>query len=608
MGMPELPWDKLFETMFLLFLDNPHAKELALKPACENLLGMPPEERDAVGDWLFEHESELHAYGLLPSDVSLSRDKKAKPSKSGWPQYFSAWVCLAPGDIAGKYANGDTIRTGKLFDKLMPEIKKRKMMEAYDRERKLIPILIEIERQGIRVDLQRLEHDVQMYDQCMIDSEKWLRKKMKVGADFNINADQQVVRAMADAGLIDLDRLGATPKSKPEKITYKSDADSIANAVIDKVFAGVLKYRNQLTTCLNTFMKPWLKVAQKSGGLIFTHWNQIRSEKAGARTGRFSSSPNFQNIPTMFKHIFKHTALRAADACEEKDEQVKLLALAKTLPALPKGMPLTDLPLCRSYIIPYLPGHLLVDRDFSQQEPRIFAHFEDGPLTAAYNENPWLDLHDHASDEIFKLLGKRFPRKKTKIINLGLLYGKGIKLLASEIDDTEDVAKELKNAVLKIFPGLAEMNKTMKERARNNLPIRTWGGREYYCEPPKMVDGRMMTFDYKLINVVVQGSAADYTKEALIEYWETKEIETYFLIMVHDEFLSSTPQRMAIHAMNTMRDAMDSTTRLDVPMLSEGTVSNGNWAAMTNWDKKGVVVYDKEKDSCCIFGRSSSRM
>jgi DNA polymerase-1 len=310
----------------------------------------------------------------------------------------------------------------------------------------------------------------------------------------------------------------------------------------------------------------------------------------------------------MFKHIFKHTALRAADACEEKDEQVKLLALAKTLPALPKGMPLTDLPLCRSYIIPYLPGHLLVDRDFSQQEPRIFAHFEDGPLTAAYNENPWLDLHDHASDEIFKLLGKRFPRKKTKIINLGLLYGKGIKLLASEIDDTEDVAKELKNAVLKIFPGLAEMNKTMKERARNNLPIRTWGGREYYCEPPKMVDGRMMTFDYKLINVVVQGSAADYTKEALIEYWETKEIETYFLIMVHDEFLSSTPQRMAIHAMNTMRDAMDSTTRLDVPMLSEGTVSNGNWAAMTNWDKKGVVVYDKEKDSCCIFGRSSSRM
>lgn len=576
-GLPMLPWQRMDETMFLLFLDNPHAKELALKPACENLLGMPPEERDAVGDWLFKHESELHAYGLLPLDVNLSRDKKAKLSKSGWPQYFAAWVCLAPGDIAGKYANGDTVRTGKLFDKLMPEIKKRRMMEAYDRERKLIPILIAIERQGIRVDLQRLEHDVKMYDQCMIDSEKWLRKKMGVGADFNLNADQQVVRAMAAAGLIDLDRLGTTPKSKPEKITYKSDADSIANAVIDKVFAGVLKYRNQLTTCLNTFMKPWLKVAQKSGGLIFTHWNQIRSEKAGARTGRFSSSPNFQNVPTMFKHIFKHTALRAADACDEKDEQVKLLALAKTLPVLPKGLLLTDLPLCRGYIIPYLPSHLLIDRDFSSQELRILAHFEDGEMKDAYCADPRLDLHQYAADLITSTTGINVSRTRAKTIAFSILYGSGLKHLSEGVGCSIDEAKQLRDAYLNTFKGVRVIMQDMKVVGRDNQPIRTVGGREYFCEPPKMIDGRIQTYDFKLLNYLIQGSAADQTKDAVIKFYERRGAGK-LLLTVHDEILVSVPVDHADEVMSTLRQCMDD-AGLDVPMTSDGEYGY-NWGEM----------------------------
>ena len=86
-NMPPLPWERMEETMFLLFLNDPHSKNLGLKESAELLLGRKPEERDVVKEWLFAHQDDLHASGLLPMDVRLSIDKKRKPSASGWPQY-----------------------------------------------------------------------------------------------------------------------------------------------------------------------------------------------------------------------------------------------------------------------------------------------------------------------------------------------------------------------------------------------------------------------------------------------------------------------------------------------------------------------------------------
>ena len=586
-GLPMLTWEQLHDPMLEIFLDSPHAPNLALKPSAERILGMPPEEQEAVRDWLMANQEELRETGWLPADVKLSLGKNPKDSPSGEPQGWAAWICLAPGDLVGKYANGDVIRTEKLHNKLLPSLKKRKMLKAYGRERKLIPILLEIERQGIRIDTQRLADDVASYQEEMTKLDKWLLKQLRVEQDFNLDSGQELVKALAAAGMLDLDKLGVTPKSKLEKPTYCSDQKSLAKAMTNAQVAGVLTYRSQLATCLSTFMEPWLRVAERSGGLIFTQWHQIRNEKGGARTGRFSSSPNFQNIPKEFKPIFVFMAQLLLDRTTDPDERKKLLVLTKALPKAPFVLP--ELPLVRGYIIPFKPGQVLVDRDWSQQEPRIFGHFEGGVLQQAYNDNPWLDLHEHASDEIFKLLNKRFHRKLTKIINLGLLYGKGIKLLASEIEGTEEQARELKSAVLKIFPGLDEMNKDMRYRAQNNLPIRTWGGREYYCEPAKMIDGRLWTFDYKMVNLIVQGSAADCMKEALIEYWQTRRNDTFFLMQIHDEFLLSSPADKIKENMRILNAAMES-PNFDVPMLSEGAISTTDFAHMIDFDKKGKRV------------------
>ena len=132
--------------------------------------------------------------------------------------------------------------------------------------------------------------------------------------------------------------------------------------------------------------------------------------------------------------------------------------------------------------------------------------------------------------------------------------------LASEIEDTEDVAKELKSAILKIFPGLDALNEDMKIRSsmedrwvearfkkygtRDEVPIYTWAGREYFCEPPRIVDGKVWSFVYKMINVLIQGSAADIIKVAMVNCWarlREERMETRLVLQIHDELLFEGP-------------------------------------------------------------------
>ena len=130
----------------------------------------------------------------------------------------------------------------------------------------------------------------------------------------------------------------------------------------------------------------------------------------------------------------------------------------------------------------------------------------------------------------------------------------------------------------------------MKRRADNNEPIRTWGGREYYCEPPKLVDGRIRKFDYKLVNVLIQGSAADCTKEAIIRFDAKKrelgKPQWKILLNVHDQITASVPKTERDSAMEVLRQCMES-IEFDVPMLSEGSVSTTNWDELKDYDKKG---------------------
>ncbi len=555
LGLPRQKWDAYHDTLYLLFLDNPHAMNLSLKPSAHRLLGMPAEEQDAVKNWLLKNQP--------------LKDKGIKMTAGAdGDHYFAKYICLAPGDLVGRYANGDTIRTEKLFQLLYKKNAERGMQEPYDRERQLMPILLGMERQGLQVDFKRLTKDVKNYGEWLQELDAWVIKTLKCSTDINLNSGQQLVDAMLKAKKVDKGLLGLTPTGRP-----RTDKDSLMDAVSDKTLLAVLKYRTQLSTCMRTFMQPWLRTAQKSGGKIFTNWNQVKGTDAsgnhGARTGRLSSSPNFQNIPKTFKPIFHHESPKAK------------------LPKSPfKGLP--ALPIVRRYITPF-PGHVLIDRDYSQQEPRILAHFEGGSLMDQYRADPWIDFHTNAQLQLQQATGRAWDRKDVKIANLGLIYGKGIALLSAETGLGFDETKELKASLLAMYPGLNQMNQEMKLRARSKKPIRTWGGREYYCEPSAIIKGRFVTFDYKLVNVLIQGSASDCTKEGIIRFEKVRRKNWFLILNVHDQLTVSCPPKEVPAAMEALRKTMES-VEFDVQILSEGTTSRTNWAELKPYDKKGKVL------------------
>lgn len=552
------PWERIHDTLFLLFLDDPHQKQLSLKPSAERLLDWPAEEQDAVCDWLVEHQPVL--------GVKISRSKRSEHS-------FGRYIAYAPGKLVGKYAVGDVDRTEALFKLLWKKTMDRGMEQPYNRERRLLPILMDMEKQGVPVDLERLRRDVKRYDKARLALDAWIIKTIKADQYINLDSGVQLVKAMVEAGKVDPEKLGQTKTGK-----YKSDKASLAAAITDKKLAASLRYRAQLNTCMNTFMKPWLEVAERSKGFIYTRWNQVRSMEGGsatgARTGRLSSSPNFQNIPNVFEALFKRDARTKSEA--------------RSLPSLPVDLP--PLPEVRSYIVPWSEKHVLINRDYSQQELRILGHFEDDVLAGEYLAQPWLDVHSLAQTLINKMLGRKLARKPIKNTGFGLIYGMGVGKLAVSNGTTVDEAKELKDAYLAIFPGLKSMYRDMKIRAKAGKPIRTWGGREYYCEPPKVINGRIRHFDYKLINVLIQGSAADATKEAVIRYYERKSSRVKLLLTVHDELLCSAPRRSIKKDMNDLRETMES-LEFDVPLLSEGYWSDTTWAELKDYDAKGELQY-----------------
>lgn len=550
----EIPsWNRIEDTMFLLFLDDPHQMELGLKPSATRLLGLPADEQDAVGEWLISNQP-----------VKGAKISKSKSSE----HYFGRYIAYAPGELVGKYANGDVDRTEAIFNLLWKKTVDRGMLVSYDRERKLMPILLEMERQGLQMDHKRLADDVAMYNDWRAKIDAWIIKTLKADSDINLDSGAQLVEAMVNADKADPDLLPRTPTGK-----FQTNKEALLQGVTDKVLLAVLKYRTQLNTCLNTFMQPWLNTANASGGLIFTTWNQIKSpsgdHNVGTRTGRLSSTPNFQNIPKEFAAIFHHEAP------------------TKKLPKSPFKEVLPPLPKVRSYITPFK-GEVFIDRDYSQQEPRILAHFDGGALMDKYVENPWIDFHDYAKAELEKM-GKFYDRKPVKNTNLGLIYGMGVGKLAERNGMTVEESSELKKAILMLYPGLKQMYSDMKLRAKNKEPIRTWGGREYYCEEPKLIDGRIREFDYKLVNVLIQGSAADCTKEAIIRYHAAKHPDAKIVLNVHDQVTVSVPKKILKPEMEVLRKTMES-VEFDVSILSEGAISATNWDELQDYDKKGKVL------------------
>jgi len=522
-------WKNVHDTMYLLFLADPYAATFSLKPSADRYLGMAPTEQDAVKNWILANVNGANA--------------------DNW----GAYICMAPGDLVGKYAIGDVVRTRGLFDLLHPRIVEQGMEAAYDRERELMPTLIQGTQDGILLDRWKLEHHEKVYTEALARAtDKLVISLGCTSAD--LENDSLLADALERSGAVTEWILTPTGKRSMAKDNLKFNP---GNQVSD-----LIRYKGALETCLQTFMRPWL-AKSATDGRLHPNWNQVKQAKGdhkskGTKTGRLSSDdPNFQNVPTEFVDKF-----------------------GVPLP-FPDG--LVPLPMLRDYCLPD-EGYLWLKRDYSSQELRILAHFEDGSLAEAYRGNPGLDVHQMAVELIQNLVGLTYTRRECKITGFSIIYGSGYQGLASQLGQPLSAAYEIKSVYLKVMPGVNDLMRDVKRRGERGNSIRTWGGRIYFAEIS--ADGR--NFAYRLLNYLIQGSAADQTKEALCQWHRIRNWRSQFLATVHDEINIQAPIDEWRRHMEDLRLAMEE-PNLDVPIRSEGYVGH-TWQNIVEEEKYGEVL------------------
>lgn len=508
---------KVHDTQYLLFLTDPYATSFSLKPSAERILSLPPDEQNEVMRWVLAH---------VPGS-----------KKSDW----GAYICKAPGKMVGRYAVGDTDRTRALYDVLYPRVLQAGMLEPYRREQHLMPILTASSQRGVRLDTARLEQDIATYSAAKRTAEDYIHKQL---GDFNIDSDEELASALERTGQVTAWVLTATGRRSTSR-------KNLVGRVKDPALLAYLAYRGVLSTCLGTFALPWLEQARAEAGRLHPQWNQVRADKgtdndmSGTRTGRMSCrNPNLQNPPNEFESL-----------------------------VIPEGLPPPMI--MRRYLLPE-EGHVWLKRDFSAQEMRIMAHFAEGRLFDAFCLDPATDPHVAVQKMIKELLGIDMPRKYVKITGFGIMYGRGVPNLSAALGVDQEEGKRVRDAYYAALPEVRQLSIETRNRGKRGQFIRTWGGRVYYREPNDERD-----LSYKLLNYLIQGSAADQTKQAMVDWERVRAPHDTLLAAVHDEINVSAPVEDAANAMQRLKNAMNA-DRFDVPFMSEG-YTGPNWGEIVSY-------------------------
>lgn len=443
------------------------------------------------------------------------------------------FYCLAPAELVGRYAIGDVKRTTKLYDFYIKYVKKENMLEQYDIEKRTVIKAIEMEREGIRIDYKQLEPDLKKARSERDRYESLVQKKL---GNINLSSPKQKIEAFEKKGLV--------KHWKRNQVTGspKTGIEDLIEVCTDKKLVRNLSLYSKYVKIIGTYMEPWLESALNNDGLFFPWFNTIKGENdKGTYTGRLSS--NFQQVPRAPMDDFK------------------------------------ELPFLRNYIIADTVKQLLFNRDFSGQEIRILAHFEDGSLFTAYIGNPWLDPHDHVKQIILSNDGIAVERTHVKGCNFLIVYGGGPNALSRKIKVPLETAKRIFNLHGNALPGIKDLKDELMVMANKDEQFITAGGRVYNFEHGK---------EYVALNTLIQGSAADHSKRALLNIDDMIKAkysgDARLLLTVHDEFMNSAPKRLQVRFMKDFKEAMEINTLFDVPMLTEGKIGY-SWGSMKKLEK-----------------------
>ena len=418
-----------------------------------------------------------------------------------------------PAMYVGPYAEVDAVLTLELWNYFSTMLGKEDLWSIANIELDLLPCLVDMTMRGVRIDVNRVERTRDM----LLKREKEVMKEVKriTGTDVEIWAAQSLSKAF--------DKLDISyPKTEKGAPSFTKQ---FLNENPHPVAKLVVEARN-LNKTSGTFINTIIKHC-RSDGRIHSHINQIRSDDGGTVSGSISmSNPNLQQIPA-------------------RDPELG--------------------PMIRSLFLPE-EGDQWAAIDYSQQEPRILVHYAHvygktrgiplegaADFVEAYNTDPSTDFHTMVAEMT------NIPRKQAKTINLGLMYGMGVNKMAESLDIPVEEAKKLVKQYHDRVPFVKGLMTGVMNRLNEKSSagaIRSLGGRKCrfeMWEPDTFAMNKAMSYKdavdaygpttrlkraytYKALNRLIQASAADMTKKAMVALYKMGKLP---LIQIHDEIAMS---------------------------------------------------------------------
>ncbi|MGK9475877.1 DNA polymerase I [Melioribacter sp. OK-6-Me] len=427
-----------------------------------------------------------------------------------------------------EYSCEDADITFRLY-KILDEILKKEKLEkvAYEIEFPLVPVLEDMERTGVKIDVESLKE----FSKELEIKLELISKEIYAYSEeeFNINSTQQLQKVLFDKLKL--------PQTSKTKTGYSTDAKSLeslrgAHPVIDLI----LEYR-QIAKLKSTYADALPTLINPKTGKIHTTYNQTV-----VSTGRLSSNdPNLQNIPIRTE-------------------------LGKEI---------------RKAFIPSDKNNIILSADYSQIELRIMASISgDENLIAAFEKGE--DIHRRTAAMVFKVDPDDVTpdmRRKAKEVNFGILYGLGPFGLKNRLGISQSHAKEIFDNYFNSFTKVKKFMDESIEKARQNGYAETLTGRRRYLKNINSKNRTIRQFEERVaINMPIQGTAADMIKLAMIKIFNElnkRKSKTKMILQVHDELVFDMPQKELSELKPVIKNLMETAMPLNVPIVVDiGTGSN----------------------------------
>ena len=468
--------------------------------------------------------------------LGKSKDEAALyDAAKSWGVDAKAEMYKLPAMYVGSYAEKDAELTYKLWQELKKEIEHQDINDVWKLETDLFPCLVDMRFLGVRVN----QEQAAIEKKTLVEQEKKLLHEVKQ----KTNVEVQIWAARSISQVFDKLKLPYDRTAKTQAPSFTKNFLMHHPHPVVKLIAQAREINKAHTTFIDTILKYTHK------GRIHAEINQLRGDSGGTVTGRFSyRNPNLQQIPARNKNLG---------------------------------------PRIRSLFIPE-EGHTWGCFDYNQQEPRLVVHY--AALQNLHGVNDVLDAYKAGDADFHTIVAEMadIPRVQAKTINLGLFYGMGKNKLQAELGVNKEKAEEIFTQYHTQVPFVKQLMHAVMKRAQDSGKIRTLLGRlcRFHLWEPNQFGihkalpheqailehgpGIKRAFTYKALNKLIQGSAADMTKKAMLELH--KEGITPH-IQVHDELdISVESDKQA----RQIIEIMESSVGLEVP-------NKVDYESGTNW-------------------------